>query len=218
MRAPLALATVTAVDAWLAGRPEPWAHRLRWLSKPAVVPLASRELVARRTGTLAPTTTVALAAGWAGDLALLGRGKHAFLTGLGCFAVGHVACLAGLLRHRAPARTAGPVPVTAVALGAALGPVLALAARRREPGLGMPVLTYAALLTAMTATASHLDADLPTDARRRLMAGGWMFLVSDGVLGARTFVMTEPAPWAERTVMLTYAAAQWLIAGGAARS
>ncbi|GAB3992112.1 lysoplasmalogenase family protein [Nocardioides marmoraquaticus] len=208
---------VTMTDAWLAGRPEPWARRARRVTKPTLVPLAARQLAARPDGPLIRHMRVALVAGWAGDVALLGEGRRPFLLGLGSFAAGHAACLAGLLRHRSHQPPVGPLPLAVLAVGTSLGPLLAHAAARREPGLGAPVAAYAALLIAAAAAATHLDDDLPSGARSRLAAGGVLFLMSDGVLGARTFVLDGPAPWAERAVMLTYAAAQWLLAAGAAR-
>lgn len=214
---PLAFAAVAVTDAWLAGRPEPWARRGRRVTKPALVPLAARQLAARPDGPLTRPMKVALAAGWAGDVALLGEGRRPFLLGLASFAVGHTACFAGLLRHRSRRPPVRPLPLAVLAVGTALGPLLAHAAASREPGLGAPVAAYAALLTATAAAATHLDDRLPSGARTRLAAGGVLFLVSDGVLGTRTFVLEGPSPWAERTVMLTYAAAQWLLAAGAAR-
>ena len=162
---------------------------------------------------------IALAAGWAGDVALLSDGQRAFLAGLGSFAVGHAAYVVGLRHLRAPGpAVAATGPRLALLGGLALGPLLAQAAGRRDPGLRAPVAAYAALLAGTAASATHLDTAVPREARLLLGAGAWLFLVSDSVLGLRAFVLTGPAPWAERTVMATYTLAQALLVEGTLRT
>ena len=95
-------------------------------------------------------------------------------------------------------------------------PPMTVGAARTAPVLGPAVAAYSALLTTMTATALHVDA--PPDARRLIGAGALLFLVSDTLLGARTFLFTGTPERLETLVMATYAGAQLLLAEGAARA
>lgn len=76
---------------------------------------------------------------------------------------------------------------------------------------------YAALLAAAVGTATHLDDAVPVAAQRLLGAGAWMFLLSDTLLGVRTFVLDDPTSGLERAVMATYTLAQALLVEAAAR-
>ncbi len=218
----LLYAATAVADTWLAGRPEAWAARARRATKPALMPLLAirlREAPATPQTPLHTPSAIALAAGWAGDVALLSDGQRAFLAGLGSFAVGHAAYVVGLRHLRAPGpAVAATGPRMALLGGLALGPLLAQAAGRRDPGLRAPVAAYAALLAGTAASATHLDTAVPREARLLLGAGAWLFLVSDSVLGLRAFVLTGPAPWAERTVMATYTLAQALLVEGTLRT
>lgn len=183
------------------------------------MPLLAWRLHRSPRTTLTTPTLVALAAGGVGDVALLREGQRAFLAGLSSFAVGHLAYLVGWRRLAASTPLAdAPGTLPAAVAGLVVGPVLAGAAARRDPALGPPVAGYAVMLAATAAVATHLDDVVPTDARRMLAAGAWIFVASDTLLGIRSFVMTDRSPWAERGVMATYAAAQWLLSEAAVRS
>lgn len=215
----LLYAATAVADTWLAGRPEAWAARARRATKPALMPLLAIRLREAPQTPLRTPSAIALAAGCAGDVALLSDGQRAFLAGLGSFAVGHAAYVVGLRHLRAPGpAVAATGPRLALLGGLALGPLLAQVAGRRDPGLRAPVAAYAALLAGTAASATHLDTAVPREARLLLGAGAWLFLVSDSVLGLRAFVLTGPAPWAERTVMATYTLAQALLVEGTLRT
>jgi uncharacterized membrane protein YhhN len=73
--------------------------------------------------------------------------------------------------------------------------------------LRVPVLGYAALVTAMGAAAVRVGRRTSNPA---LAAGGVLFVVSDGLVAASLFGRRRPA--VDSAVMLTYAAAQALLA------
>lgn len=209
---------LAALDTWLSGCHAGAADRARRVTKPLLVPTLAASLVtderARRSPLLA-STLGGLAGGWVGDAALLGESKAAFLSGLSAFAVGHAAYIGGFLRHRSSrpmshTRTTRLVGAATVASA----PLLAYAAERRQPGVGLPVLGYAGLLGLMVATAGHLDERLPARTRRLTLAGAAVFLVSDATLAIREFVLAQPTAAWERTVMATYTAAQLLLVEG----
>lgn len=208
-------------DSWLAGRPTE-GRSARRLTKPLLMPLLAASVRAdprAATSPLLRSTLTAQAGAWGGDVALLGAGTRPFLAGVGAFAVGHVASLRGLQRVGGPGplhRTPGARAAAAAWLGTA--PVLAYSVARRDRVLVGPVLGYSVLLAGLAARASHLDPTLPPAARRSASAGAWLFMVSDTLLATRTFVLGEPSPILDRAVMLTYTAAQGLLAHAAARA
>lgn len=70
----------------------------------------------------------------------------------------------------------------------------------------------------MFAATTVLDDSVPADARRASEVGAALFLLSDGLIGTGEFLLDDPPPRLETAVMLTYAAAQLLLAEGAARA
>ncbi len=236
---------VAALDTWLAGasagsraagatRAGRLARAGRLVTKPALMPLLAGSFAASPNARRSPLRTTTLAGqafGWGGDVALLGHGTRSFAIGTGCFGVGHAAYISGFLRHRSSRPFLRSLPTRmSIRLWVGAGPVMALAAARQERLLGPAVAAYTGLLAGTFATAGHLDPALPASARRLSAAGAGLFLVSDTVLGLRQFVLPAVAPGLlreasrarldaalERTVMGTYAAAQLLLAEGAAR-
>ena len=75
---------------------------------------------------------------------------------------------------------------------------------------------YATVLATMYATSTMLDQDLPRTARRKVVLGTSLFLLSDTVLGLRKFLLDDHSPALESVVMATYTAGQWFIADGVA--
>lgn len=214
---------LTAADAWLAGSSDPRAHRLRFATKPLLMPTLTASLVTDKRGRRSPllaSTVAAQVAGWGGDVLLLREGTEAFAAGAGSFGLGHVAYIAGYRRQldrRTPLRSSH---VTKIAAGlfAAGGPGMAVGAAREDLALGPAVLAYTALISTMLAHAGHLDPALPAPARRRLLAGAALFTVSDTLLGTKQFWWKNAPARAETVVMVTYAAGQLLISKGAARA
>ncbi|WP_420000287.1 lysoplasmalogenase [Streptomyces boninensis] len=169
---------------------------LAHVTKPALMPLLAA-YVALRGG---PRLLVAgLLCGAAGDV-LLQIGGPAFLVGMGAFAAGHC-CYLALFRARGhrPHRAVlfGYAAVWAVTL-AALWPGL-------DPAMRGPVAAYSLLLAAMACAASA--------AGTRAGAGGALFLLSDTLIATRLADWSQP-PAAGFWVMLTYLAAQYLLATG----
>lgn len=191
----LAYAALAGVDAVLAvqGR-----DRLRRLTKPALMPVLLPGRNAR--------TRAALLLGGAGDVALLGSGDAAFLTGLGAFLAGHLAWI-DELRRREDLRSLRHGPRAAVAVGylAAFAGLNAYLWRRTGPHR-LAVAGYSTVLlgTALTALRSPSPATA---------VGGGLFLASDSLIALEKFAgLTLPAH--EAWVMGSYATAQALLAGG----
>ena len=97
-------------------------------------------------------------------------------------------------------------------------PVMAFAAGRKDPALGVSVAAYSAALAAMFGASTVLDPELPPSARRRIALGTSLFLLSDSLLGAQEFLRRERSPKLEVAVMTTYTAGQWFIADGVSRA
>lgn len=222
-RLKLAYGALAVVDTVLAGSGSRWAHRARHVTKPLLMPVLGASLATdpRAQGSpLRASTLAGQAAGWGGDVLLLGDGPKAFAAGAGSFGIGHLAYIGGLARQRDRSTPlTGNRAARAIAGTWALsGPVMALAAARRERSLGPTVLGYSALLSSMAAAAQHLSPEVPRDARVLTAVGAGVFLLSDSVLGSRTFVLSDPPERLESLVMATYTAAQLLISEGAARA
>jgi uncharacterized membrane protein YhhN len=214
----LSYVAVATLDTVLAGRTTKAARRLRFATKPALMPLlnaatrdAHGEDVFVRRG-----LTAAQAMSWAGDVALLGRSEPAFLGGLGSFFGAHLAYIATFAARHGRLRQTGTTGLKAAGLmWLTTAPVMTVAARRTSPELAGPVAGYATVLAAMFAAGSTLDPDLSAPGRRLLQAGTALFLVSDTLLGAKEFLLHDDVPRVEAAVMATYTAAQLLIALGA---
>ncbi|XP_051846022.1 lysoplasmalogenase [Antechinus flavipes] len=118
-----------------------------------------------------------------------------FLFGMAAFSAAHLCYLGALGWHPLRPHLLGPV-------AAAFGAYVGLLQPQLPPGLGLPVLLYAALLGLVLwrALARGGPAAL----------GGLFFSVSDAVLAWDTFV--RPLPPGRLIIMVTYYAAQALLA------
>lgn len=223
---PSVYAVLAIADSVAAGRSgSTVARRLRYVLKPALMPVLAIAFLDRTggrgaradTNLLHTGTAVAQAFSWGGDMALLGTSERSFLTGVGSFFGAHVAYIAAFLSVRGEGKdydTAG----LKVALGLWLtaAPLMSVAAGRKDPALRVPVAAYATILCGMFASSRMLDPALPQGARRTLQAGTTLFLISDSVLAVQEFLLPEPRPVLESVVMMTYTAGQGLIATGVA--
>jgi uncharacterized membrane protein YhhN len=221
---------LAVADTLLAGSRRPSARRLRWLTKPLLMPTLTGRFLAATRGRrdrLREGTALAHAFSWGGDVALLGRSEGAFLTGVGSFFAAHVCYIAALRSAGAGRHTTGGGhvqrraghavgPTAAAVVWAAGAPVMAWAAGRENPTLRLPVAGYATVLAGMLAAATDTDPAVPAVARRKIALGGILFVVSDAVLGVEKFLVGGEHPRLDATVMATYAAGQWRIADGVA--
>ncbi|MFI1360060.1 lysoplasmalogenase [Streptomyces sp. NPDC020898] len=181
------------------------------LAKPLLMPLLAAHAHLRGAPRL---LLAALLLGWAGDVLLLSGTDSAFLAGMASFAAGHVCYLALFRTYGNDCRTANGTPRAHGAwkrkqLAGAYLLALAVTLAALWPGLPaelrVPVAGYSLLLTAMAYRATRLG----------LLAGvgGALFLLSDTLIATGVADLPQlPAP--DFWIMLTYLAAQWLLAGG----
>ena len=213
---------LAVADSALAGRPGKPARALRFLTKPLLMPAlatAYRDRTAGRTDVLRGATLAAQLFSWSGDLALLGRSERAFLGGVGSFFLAHAAYIAGFSSvNGSRPDLAKPGVRAALGIWVSTAPVMAIAAGRKDPALRAPVVAYSAALAAMFATSTLVSPSVPMAARRRIVLGTGLFLVSDTILATQEFLLPAKKPALERAVMATYTAGQGLIAAGAARA
>ena len=232
-----AYVALSAADTVLAAHPSASVRRWRLVSKPLLMPALSAAFAAAVDGQgeqqrrlrgeqqggaslLRRGTAAAHGLSWLGDVSLMSRSEPAFLAGLGSFFGAHIAYVGAFGSAGRP--VTDPTNLEGVkAAGlffAALGPTMGWLAGRRSARLRRPVVAYAGILASMFATSTRLDPAIPADARRTVVTGTGLFLLSDLTLGVRRFVMTEPGPRSDGVVMATYTAGQGLIAAGAARA
>lgn len=145
-----------------------------------------------------PLLIGALVAGWLGDIFLLADGTW-FLVGMAAFAGGHVCYITLFAR--------GGRPHVAAIIG--YGLVWAGMITLLWPDLGalrIPVALYSLLLATTAVTSTNVG--------WRAGLGGALFLVSDSMIAMGLADWSRP-PAVDFWIMLTYVAAQYLLATGA---
>ena len=208
LSAALAAASVTHLAACGLGK-----SRLRYSTKLLLMPLVAA-LYCALADRPAPAVLAAMFCGWAGDFFMIYKHKDAFLAaGMAAFGVGHILYVA---RIGVIAAAAHPRPFTALAAtlvpGAVAIVIFAVLRRRIPKQLRLPGLLYGLLLASLGSAAFiALRAGAPGGAY--LLAGGCLFLCSDGILAFETF-RDGDSNAADVAVMLTYIAAQALLAVG----
>lgn len=141
---------------------------------------------------------------WAGDVTLASPGDLGFLVGLGFFLLAHIAYIILFLRRLRMRRLRWAALVYLawwVALVAILAPHLG--------SLLIPVAVYGLVLGTMGA--------IGLSCNRWIAIGGALFVISDTLLGLNRFLPGFDLWQVDTAIMLTYIAAQGLIAFGAIR-
>jgi uncharacterized membrane protein YhhN len=170
---------------------------LAWATKPLLMPLLA--LWVWRTDRSAKGILAGLLFSWAGDIALQFEGERWFITGMVFFLGAHICYLTTFLK-------AGARPKLWVAAAYATALVSTLILLWEPLGaMALPMTLYAVALATMATLAASVN--------WRVGLGGMLFLVSDFLLAfrvAQTWIAPGPPIW----VMLSYTAAQFLIATG----
>ncbi len=205
----LAVAGVVAlVDWWAVATAR---RRVELVAKPATMTLLVAVAATYGDAPADVRTWLVVGAllGVVGDVALLGDGETAFMSGLGAFALGHLAYVAAAL-------SAGTDPVWALPGVAFVVALLGFRfASRTLPGavahggrvLGGAVVFYAVVISAMVISAWATTIWLAA-------VGAMLFAVSDWVLGHQRFV--GPLPGGRLSVMIPYHVGQALLIVGLA--
>lgn len=138
--------------------------------------------------------------GMVGDVLLAIDGKNLFVFGLGAFLVGHIGYLLALRPFAGfDKRLLLPYALYAFGVIQLMWPQLG--------ALALPVMIYISVILVMslaTWASEHTN--------RSLQIGGLLFIASDSLIGLNKF--WQPMPFAGELIMLTYYAAQWLLAQG----
>ncbi|MEU0354907.1 lysoplasmalogenase [Streptomyces cyaneofuscatus] len=176
------------------------------VAKPLLMPLLAAYAAVRGGPRL---LIAALLFGWGGDVFLLADNDLAFLLGMGSFAVGHVCYLTLFGRGRAGSARTRASLAAGIAYAVVLAVFLVLIWSDLPAELRVPVAGYSLLLTAMAWRAGALG--------RYAAVGGALFLLSDALIATGVAEWPRlPAP--DFWVMLTYIAAQLLLALGVLRA
>ena len=187
---------VTVTADWVARAGE--LTRFENVAKPAATVTLAALALAGSDGSPRPAVgafVVAFALCLAGDVALLASVDR-FLVGLGAFLAGHVAFGVGLVALGLDRLALGALAAALVgALAATLGARIVRAAGRSDPALRAPVAGYLVVISAMTVVAWSTG-------RPAALVGATSFVVSDTILGWRTFV--DERRWMSLGVMVTY--------------
>ena len=174
---------------------------LRRLTKPLLMPVLVADVVSTQGSRADRRVVAGLGLSWAGDVALMRPGDAAFGAGLASFLAAHL-CYLRALRDRRGGQAVGGAALKGVYLAAWV--VLNALLLPRAGKLRVPVFVYGSALAAMAGAAA--DTGSPA-----MAAGGASFLISDSVLALNRFGAAK-IPGSGAIVMLTYTAAQGLIA------
>ncbi len=175
-----AAAVLAILVADAGGRPR-WAGAAKVAASCAFVGFALSRGVADAPG--GGVVLLALALCWLGDVLLIGSGRAAFLGGLSAFLLGHVAFGVAFLDKgvAAPGILAG-----AVVFGVLVGGALRWLGPHVEGAMVWPVRAYVGVIAAMGALAAGATA---ATGDVRLLAGAFIFAVSDLFVAREQFVM-----------------------------
>ena len=201
----IALAILAAVIDWGAvwsGGPR--ARQVERVAKPLVPALLAVGVVAGPGGdvpvAIAALVVAALGASLVGDVLLLPPGR--LTGGLVAFLVAHLAYLLAFAQLPGEPVWLLAGIVAAVVVGATVGRALVVAARRS--GLAAPVAAYLVVILAMAVAATRTGSPVA-------IAGAWLFVTSDALLGWGTFRGGGEVRASRLGVIVTYHAAQLLL-------
>lgn len=179
---------------------------LHLVTKPLLMPaLLGWFLTVAPRSRLRTLVAVGLAWSWLGDLGLMPSGEGWFLAGLGAFLVAQLTYAVAFWPSRADSVLARPLlvlPYLAVLVGL-------LATLWGDLGdLRLPVSVYAVVIVTMAVLATGID--------RTVATGAALFVISDALIALDSVAGLVRLPTHGFWVMLTYLAAQLLIAAGVA--
>ena len=179
---------------------------LHLVTKPLLMPsLLAWFLSVTPSGRFRTLVAVGLAFSWLGDLGLMPSGEAWFLAGLGAFLLAQLTYSVAFWPSRADSVLSRPLlalPYLAVLVG------LLVVLWDHLGDLRLPVSVYAAVIVAM--------AVLATGVNRTVAVGAGLFVVSDALIALDSVAGLVRLPAHGFWVMLTYLAAQLLIAFGVA--
>lgn len=173
-------------------------------TKPLLMPaLLGWAVTAMPPGRFRVLLLIALVWSWLGDLGLMPDGETWFLLGLGAFLVAQLTYATAFWPFRTQSLLARPV--TALPYGVVLvGLLVVLWGDLGD--LRIPVIVYATVIVSMAVLATGLN--------RATAIGAGLFVVSDALIALHSLTGTLRLPAHGFWVMLTYLAAQALLAQG----
>ncbi len=199
-------AAAAGVDWWAVWSSSPRARAAERIAKPAVLAalLGVAALGSPARPAVEPWLLLALGASLAGDVLLLPPGR--LVPGLVAFLVGHLAYVVAFWQLAGEGAWLLLGTAGAAALVATVGRRLVRAAGRQ--GMGGPVAAYLAAITLMAVAATRTG-------EPAAVAGAWLFVASDSMLGWGQFVGTAPGgrggAGLRLGVIVTYHVAQALL-------
>jgi len=179
---------------------------LHLVTKPLLMPaLLAWFLTVTPSGRFRTLVAIGLAWSWLGDLGLMPSGEAWFLAGLGAFLIAQLTYSVAFWPYRADSVLTRPVFALPY-LAALVGLLVVLWGHLGD--LRLPVTVYAVVIVAM--------AVLATGVNRTVALGAVLFVVSDALIALDSVADLVQLPAHGFWVMLTYLAAQLLIAMGVA--
>lgn len=161
-----------------------------------------------------PVVIAAMLCGCAGDFFMIYKHRNVFLgLGMAAFGLGHILYVAHISVLAVAAQPRLFTALAATLVPAAVALCIFFVLRKRIPKeLRLPGLLYGLLLASL-GSAAFIGLRAGAPGAGWLLAGGCLFLCSDGILSFETF-RDGDSNAADVAVMLTYIAAQTLLAIG----
>jgi uncharacterized membrane protein YhhN len=217
------------------------AQDVAFVTKSTLLPLLGVWFFSRLSGKIVPPFNAMLtvfAASWMGDVSLmlapandadlmvLGVHKNAawFLVGVASFFLVHLR-LIRIYRHVDRPDLPGPwsqdkllfAPLVLYGLGLFTALVPPLMADPVKSTVVLPVTVYGTLLMVMVGFAINRRGRVDPQSFRLTLAGSAIFLLSDSLIGLTVLMPGGGVPLAGLWIMITYLAAEFLIAAGIVR-
>jgi uncharacterized membrane protein YhhN len=178
----------------------------RFLVKAFPIPMLGLWLILTRPNNFTTRILIGLVFSAAGDILLELGPESLFLYGLGAFALAHLSYFwAFSYRFRLDPRRYG---IAAIIIVIAILVYVSISDSINE--LAGPVIVYVGIITLMAVTAAVRDS-----ASTWMAWGAFVFMLSDGLIAYNKFVVGGELPLAHLWIMITYYAAQGMIAWGA---
>ncbi len=200
------------------------------LTKPLLMPLLACWLIVEARRIWTPPLRwlfAALVFAWFGDLLLMGASDLAFALGIGAFLVTQILLVAAFTSVRGirfrrsiiqfsaePARGLVEQKRLLLLAFAAYYVVFLTILWPTSGALRIPVAVYGIAILAMAASALNLVGRVPSKAAWVTFTGAGLFVISDSLIALEAFGPLEASSLHSALVMLTYVAAQGLIAVG----
>ena len=166
-----------------------------------------------KSNTLSRLMLSAFLFSWIGDILLMSDASLFFILGLSAFLIAHIIYIIAFTKSLRQKKNTLLKQKFYLALSFYLvAAIIFVILQPHLLNLMIPVLFYTLILTTMVVSALNLYGQIPKKAWLLILAGAFLFMISDTSLAFNKFY--SPLPFSNLIIMSTYVAAQYLIMKG----